>query len=112
MYRLPFGDEGVLDFYLDLLAEGENEHGWTSDALRLVGNSCADLGSYFGRFRRSTVTNWVEDINRERVLAKLSLPALLHHLDEEEKADIAIGVLCNLCLDYGTLSVVPSNSSG
>lgn len=45
-YRLPFGDNGVLDFYLDLLAEDVNEHAWTLNALRLVGNSCADLGSY------------------------------------------------------------------
>ena len=45
-YRLSFGDEKVLDFYLDLLGEDEKEPDWTSDALRLVGNSCADLSSY------------------------------------------------------------------
>lgn len=82
-YRLLFGDNNVLDFYLDILAEDENEHDWTSDALRLVGNSCADL-----------------DINRERALAKLKLPALLLRLNKEDKADITIGLLCNLCLDY------------
>lgn len=43
-WRLAFGDEKILDFYLDLLAADDNEHDWTSDALRLVGNSCADLG--------------------------------------------------------------------
>ena len=43
--RLPFGDQRILDFYLDLLAKDENQSDWTSDALRLVGNSCADLGS-------------------------------------------------------------------
>ncbi|KAF6221887.1 hypothetical protein HO133_001855 [Letharia lupina] len=82
-WRLPFGDEKMLDFYLDLLAADEIEHDWTSDALRLIGNTCADL-----------------DINRERALAKLKLPALLDRLQEEGKASIAIGVLCNLCLDY------------
>ena len=45
-WRLLFGEASILDFYLDLLAAAEIEHEWTSDALRLVGNSCADLGSY------------------------------------------------------------------
>ena len=43
--RLPFGDLKILDFYLDLLAKYSDERTWTSDALRLVGNTCADLGS-------------------------------------------------------------------
>ncbi|CAD6566316.1 MAG: hypothetical protein ASARMPREDX12_008176 [Alectoria sarmentosa] len=85
-WRLPFGDEQILDFYLDLLAADEIEHDWTSDTLRLICNSCAEL-----------------DINRERTLAKLKLPALLNRLEEEEKVDLAIGVLCNLCLNYVAL---------
>ena len=47
-WRLPFGDEGILDFYLNCLTRvrgGHNEPEWTSDALRLIGNCCADLGS-------------------------------------------------------------------
>ena len=46
---------------------------------------------------------WLADVNRERALAKLKLPVLLGRLMEEEKADVALGVLFNLCLDYGTL---------
>ena len=49
-----------------------------------------------------------EDINRERALAKLKLPALLLRLNKEDKADITIGLLCNLCLDYGSLPSVSS----
>ena len=56
-YRLAFGDENVLDFYLDLLAQDEKGHDWTSDALRLVGNSCADLGSYANEILQATVTD-------------------------------------------------------
>lgn len=82
-WRLPFGDEQILDFYLDLLAADEIDYDWTSNTLRLIGNSCAEL-----------------DINRERTLAKMNLPALLDHLKEEDKVDLAIGVLCNLCLDH------------
>lgn len=45
-WRLAFGDEQILDFYLDLLAADEIDHDWTPDVLRLIGNSCAELGSY------------------------------------------------------------------
>ena len=48
-WRLPYGEVGILEFYLKCLDpryRGEhNEPGWTSDALRLIGNCCADLGS-------------------------------------------------------------------
>lgn len=54
----------------------------------------------------------LQDINRERTLAKVKLPALLDRLTEEEKADLAIGVLCNLCLDYGTLPSISSKQPG
>ena len=33
----------------------------------------------------------------------------MDRLKEKGKADLAIGVLCNLCLDYGTLPSVPSH---
>lgn len=56
-WRLPFGDEKMLDFYLDLLAADEIEHDWTSDALRLIGNTCADLGSYRDKFLPFTATD-------------------------------------------------------
>ena len=53
-----------------------------------------------------------QDINRERALAKLNLPALLHRLTQEDKADVALGVLCNLCLDYGTAPYLLSTQLG
>ena len=46
---------------------------------------------------------WLQDINRKRALARLNLPALLRRLTQEDKADVALGVLCNLCLDFGTM---------
>ena len=55
--RLPFGDNNVLGFYLDLVAKDADEHDWTSDALRLVGNTCADLGSSHDKISRSPVTD-------------------------------------------------------
>ena len=56
-FRLPFGDNNVLGFYLDLLAKYADEHDWTSDALRLVGNTCADLGSSRKKASQSPATD-------------------------------------------------------
>lgn len=50
----------------------------------------------------------LSDVNRERALAKLKLPALLDRLSEGKNADLAIGVLCNFCLDYGIFPFIPS----
>ena len=55
---------------------------------------------------------WFQDINRERALAKLKFPALLHRLTQEDKADITLGVLCNLCLDYGNTPYLVSTQLG
>ena len=55
-WRKSFGDENILDFYLDLLALDEINNAWASDALRLIGNSCADLGSYRDRTTSVTIT--------------------------------------------------------
>ena len=59
LFREPFGDNNVLGFYLDLLAKYADEHGWTSDALRLVGNTCADLGSSRDKASQSQITDKV-----------------------------------------------------
>ena len=57
---------------------------------------------------QSPITDLVQDINRERALAKLNISALLRRLTQEDKADVALGVLCNLCLDYGTTAYLLS----
>ena len=55
---------------------------------------------------------WFQDINRKRALAKLNLPTLLRRLTQEDKADVTLGVLCNLCLDYGTTPYLRSTQLG
>lgn len=42
-WRSPLGNTLVLESYLGLLAEG-GDYPWTTDALRLVGNCCIDIG--------------------------------------------------------------------
>lgn len=42
-WRLPLGDCGILDFYLDSLAANDSEaYQWDRHALRLLGNCCAE----------------------------------------------------------------------
>lgn len=43
-WRLQFGDSGILGFYLERLRRAHGEHIWDTDALRLIGNTCVDLG--------------------------------------------------------------------
>ena len=59
LFRLLFGDNNVLGFYLDLLAKYADEYDWTSDALRLVGNTCADLGSSHDKAPQCPITDIV-----------------------------------------------------
>ena len=106
-WRLPFGDEGILDFYLNCLTRvrsGHNEPEWTSDALRLIGNCCADLGSSYEQSHYCYPLKRSLDANRERVLAKIDLSFLIAKLGSDDQVDLTIAVLCNLCFDYGTRS--------
>ena len=43
-WRLAFGQSGVLGFFLNLIAGEEADEDLISHALRLIGNSCADIG--------------------------------------------------------------------
>lgn len=43
--RLPYGETGILDFFLRLIASnGVSDERLLLHSLRLVGNSCADTG--------------------------------------------------------------------
>lgn len=44
-WRLPFGQAGILDFFLELIATEEMDLAMEAQILRLIGNACADTGS-------------------------------------------------------------------
>ena len=44
-WRIPLGDSGILNFYLDILSTQTLQHALKIQVLRLVGNSCADTGT-------------------------------------------------------------------
>lgn len=43
-WRIPFGEAGILDFFLGILAMDGVEHNLKLHTLRLIGNACADTG--------------------------------------------------------------------
>lgn len=93
----------MLDFYLDLIAK-VGDHAWTIDALRLVGNCCIDLGLSPDLGLLNHTLMMALDANRSHVLQTIDMASLFKRLEStEQEAGLVIGVLYNLCLDYGTM---------
>jgi len=91
----------VLESYLDLVAEVGN-HAWTIDALRLIGNCCIDSGLSLSQKLVRNLLMIVLDLSRNRILRKIDMASLLKRVESTEQlAGVVIGVLYNLCLDYG-----------
>ncbi|TLD34303.1 hypothetical protein PspLS_00080 [Pyricularia sp. CBS 133598] len=82
-WRIPIGDSGILDFCLDLLAEPETHQSLRIQALRLVGNSCADT-----------------DENRARIVDGAYFLPIIKLLAEDELVPFVIPSLHNICIEY------------
>ncbi|KAM5346403.1 hypothetical protein ACJ41O_009408 [Fusarium nematophilum] len=80
-WRLPFGDSKILDFFRQILdfGQGQHQHGVTVQALRIIGNSCADT-----------------DENRARVVDKRFFDSLFSHLKDESLIPYLIPVIYNI----------------
>ncbi|KAE8413943.1 armadillo-type protein [Aspergillus pseudocaelatus] len=84
LWRLPYGQSGVLSFFLQLIASKEDVGtGLLLHALRLVGNSCADT-----------------DENRTIVVKGNFTSAIIQHLLNPELIKIVIPVIYNICIDF------------
>ncbi|KAK6614087.1 GTP binding protein [Botrytis cinerea] len=82
-WRVPLGDSGILNFFLELLSAHTLRHALKLQILRLVGNSCADT-----------------DENRARVVASNCIPLIITQLSDTNLLAFAIPVLYNVCVDY------------
>ncbi|KAF7949618.1 uncharacterized protein EAE97_003127 [Botrytis byssoidea] len=82
-WRVPLGDSGTLNFFLELLSTHTLRHALKLQILRLVGNSCADT-----------------DENRARVVASNCIPLIISQLSDTNLLAFAIPVLYNVCVDY------------
>ncbi|KNG80814.1 GTP-binding protein [Aspergillus nomiae NRRL 13137] len=84
LWRLPYGQSGVLTFFLQLIASKEDvDTGLLLHALRLIGNSCADT-----------------DENRTIVVKGNYISAIIQHLLNPELIQIVIPVIYNICIDF------------
>ncbi|RAQ47636.1 GTP-binding protein [Aspergillus flavus] len=84
LWRLPYGQSGVLTFFLQLIASKEDVGtGLLLHALRLIGNSCADT-----------------DENRTIVVKGNYTSAIIQHLLNPELIKIVIPVIYNICIDF------------
>ena len=84
-WRLPYGESGILKFFLDILASEEQQgHGVKVQALRVTGNSCADT-----------------DANRARVVEGKYIISFINHLQDKSLVPYLIPVLYNVLVDYG-----------
>ncbi|KAK4063341.1 uncharacterized protein Triagg1_9492 [Trichoderma aggressivum f. europaeum] len=93
-WRGPFGDSGILEFFLRVLAGGSLEQGLKIHILRLVGNSCADT-----------------DENRARVIQGNHLVTVINHLQDESLIPFTIPVLFNILVDYEPAQLAASQAN-
>ncbi|KAM0307907.1 hypothetical protein ACHAPM_000640 [Fusarium culmorum] len=89
-WRLPYGESGILEFFLDILASEEQQnHGVKVQALRVTGNSCADT-----------------EANRARVVEGKYIISFIKHLQDKSLVPYLIPVLYNVLVDYGRSLII------
>ncbi|TVY25020.1 hypothetical protein LHYA1_G006454 [Lachnellula hyalina] len=93
-WRIPLGDSGILNFFLEILRAHTLRHALKIHILRLIGNSCADK----------------VDENRGRVVASNYLPSIILQLKDTSLLPFAIPVLYNICMDFDPAQLQASNS--
>ncbi|PBP17238.1 GTP binding protein, partial [Diplocarpon rosae] len=84
-WRIPLGDSGILNFFLEIFGVSGNvlRHDLKIHVLRLIGNCCADT-----------------DENRSRVVASNHMRSIVLQLQDVSLIAFAIPVLYNICIDY------------
>ncbi|KAI5295514.1 hypothetical protein KEM52_001176 [Ascosphaera acerosa] len=83
-WRPAFGEAGILDFYLGLLATDALPESVLAPCLRIVNNTCADMPQ-----------------NRDHLLKGHYDLALLRLLDDDRLRDMVLVVLSNICCEFG-----------
>lgn len=81
---MPFGESGLLDFFLGVIAFEPLRPALQLHTLRFIGNSCAD-----------------EDENRARVVDGNHLSSLVRLLADETLIPFTVPVIYNILVDYG-----------
>ncbi|KAI9732603.1 MAG: hypothetical protein M1834_003939 [Cirrosporium novae-zelandiae] len=82
-WRKPFGNAGILDFFLEVIATDKVQNDLALQSLRVIGNSCADI-----------------DENRQRVISRQSVIPIIFRCRDQALVQVAVPVLYNICNDY------------
>ncbi|CAG8024779.1 unnamed protein product [Penicillium olsonii] len=83
-WRVPFGQSGVLKFFLDVISSKDKvESNLLLHSLRVIGNSCADTNE-----------------NREIVVEANYTLAIIRYFLDPDLVFVAIPVIYNICMDY------------
>ncbi|KAL8947076.1 MAG: hypothetical protein Q9222_006602 [Ikaeria aurantiellina] len=82
-WRLPFGQSGLLEFFLLLVTNEDTEEDALAPALRFIGNACADT-----------------DVNRELAISPAYVASVLGCITNENLSSISVAVIYNICNDY------------
>lgn len=81
---MPYGDSGILTFFLEELAKDDISNKLKIQSLRIVGNACADTNK-----------------NRALMMVENRLEAVIRQLSDESVVQFTIPVLYNVMVDYG-----------
>ncbi|CAM1502396.1 Fc.00g043800.m01.CDS01 [Cosmosporella sp. VM-42] len=92
-WRIPYGESGILGFFLEVLGTEGTSHKLRVHSLRIVGNCCADT-----------------DENRATVVEKNKLVTIINHLQDESLLSYTIPVLFNTLVDYEPAQLLASQS--
>ena len=90
-WRLPYGESGLLEFFVRVLASDNLRQPLAIHSLRMVGNSCADM-----------------DENRGRLVENELLKNVISYLDNMKLLLFAVPVTFNILVDYGASGSPPS----
>ncbi|CAG7946421.1 unnamed protein product [Penicillium salamii] len=83
-WRVPFGQSGVLKFFLDVISSKDKvDPSLLVHSLRVIGNSCADTNE-----------------NREIVVDGNHTLAIIRYFLDPDLVFVAIPVIYNICMDY------------
>ncbi|KAG5926947.1 hypothetical protein E4U42_002766 [Claviceps africana] len=92
-WRLPYGDSGILDFFVALLAKDHLRQKLHIHALRLIGNSCADTNE-----------------NRARLVDQDRFLSITKHVTDENLLPFNVPVIYNVLVDYEPAQILASKS--
>ncbi|KAF4629001.1 hypothetical protein G7Y89_g9148 [Cudoniella acicularis] len=107
-WRIPLGDSGILNLFLEVMSTNSLIQPLKIQVLRLIGNSCADTGKSCSSEELFVVLTMADE-NRARLVASNFMPSIILQLQDAALIPFAIPVLYNICVDYEPAQQQASN---